>query len=237
MAEAPVLVGGLSEPVPLAALLVARLLEFNQWPSRMLHPARAQAVWTEQELAQQGRSASLDRVLHLRASRRLLAQLGSDAMPVTQLNAPALPLALMASDLQLLLVRRVGLMALGKLLSSLIARAQVVQAREDLGRESMDWAIAHAWQWPESGWLHPVLQLQQGWTAKADLLGSAVLARSWQQAPAPLRRRADWSLAPQACELVLPETITEVQARTLCLSQLAEMEPAWLLLFPPQSTH
>lgn len=222
----------LSERQPVAPVLLARLLEFNQWPSRLLHPARAQLIWTEQELTQLDRSPSLDRVLHIHGSRRLLAQLGPYGQAVTELHEPALPLALLTPDLRQALVRRVGLMALGKTLRTLIARAQVLQARSAIGQEGMDWAMDHALDWPDSGTSHLP---QQGWLADADLLGSAILARSWQGAPAPLRLRADWCLAPQACELALPETINDAQARTICLSQLAEMEPLWLSYFPPRT--
>lgn len=223
------LFNGLSDKPPLAPELLARLLEFNQCPSRGLHPTRAGQLWSPQELAQQGRSASIDRALQLHGSRRLLAQLGPGVGVVTQLDHPALPLALLRPEVRQALVQRVGLMALGKTLSGLIARAQVLEARGEIGQAAMEWAIAHALQWPDFKWVHAS---QNRWLVDADLLGSAILVRAWQDAPESLRLRANWCVSPQACELALTITIDEAQARGVCLLQLAEMEPQWLSLFP-----
>ena len=102
-----------------AALLDARLQEFNLLPSRSLHAERARA---------------------LDGAGDALAQLGEHAQPVLDLSHAALPLALAAPALLARLARDAGVTLLGGHLRRTIARDAVLQARSALGDASLDWA-------------------------------------------------------------------------------------------------
>ena len=178
-----------------AALLDARLQEFNLLPSRSLHAERARALdGAGDALAQQ---PAVQRALHQRWSAQLLAQLGEHAQPVLDLSHAALPLALAAPALLARLARDAGVTLLGGHLRRTIARDAVLQARSALGDASLDWARQGA------AALHPGLEAPGPWIAPgldrgADLLGAGLIAQAWHDAPAPIRLRADWKLAPAA---------------------------------------
>ena len=156
-----------------AALLDARLQEFNLLPSRSLHAERARALdGAGDALAQQ---PAVQRALHRRWSAQLLAQLGEHAQPVLDLSHAALPLALAAPALLARLARDAGVTLLGGHLRRTIARDAVLQARSALGDASLDWARQGA------AALHPGLEAPGPWIAPgldrgADLLGAGLLA-------------------------------------------------------------
>ena len=155
-----------------AALLDARLQEFNLLPSRSLHAERARALdGAGDALAQQ---PAVQRALHRRWSAQLLAQLGEHAQPVLDLSHAALPLALAAPALLARLARDAGVTLLGGHLRRTIARDAVLQARSALGDASLDWARQGA------AALHPGLEAPGPWIAPgldrgADLLGAGLL--------------------------------------------------------------
>ena len=88
--------------------------------------------------------------------------------------------------------------------------------------------------------LHPGLEAPGPWIAPgldrgADLLGAGLLAQAWHDAPAPIRLRADWKLAPAAVDtpaVRAASTLDARGARQLCLQLLARLDPAWLSSFP-----
>lgn len=217
------------------ALLQARLQEFNLLPSRSLHAERAHALLardgTESAVTSQ---PAVQRALHRRWSAQLLAQLGEHAQPVLDLSHAALPLALAAPALLARLARDAGVTLLGGYLRRTIARDAVLQARSALGDASLDWARQGA------SALHPGLEDPNHWIAPgldqaADLLGAGVIAQAWHDAPAPIRLRADWKLAPAAVDtpaVRAASTLDARSARQLCLQLLARLDPAWLSSFP-----
>ena len=221
----------LPTPPPDSALRV-RLQEFNLLPSRSLHAERARALdGAGDALAQQ---PAVQRALHQRWSAQLLAQLGEHAQPVLDLSHAALPLALAAPALLARLARDAGVTLLGGHLRRTIARDAVLQARSALGDASLDWARQGA------AALHPGLEAPGLWIAPgldrgADLLGAGLIAQAWHDAPAPIRLRADWKLAPAAVDtpaVRAASTLDARGARQLCLQLLARLDPAWLSSFP-----
>jgi type III secretion protein K len=218
----------------LPTLPSAPLQRFNLLPSLDLHPSRA-ALWLPgQAAAAHGWCApAVARQWHRHWSALLLARLQDDAQPVHELTHAATPLALAGPALLQATARHAGLLLLGKNLRLRIARSEVAAAQQALGRAAWDWVCR------EGAALHPGLAdprpwLDQGLAAGADLLGAGLLAQSWHDAPAALRRRADWKLpldaeAPAAREA---SGMTPPQACRLCLQTLHFLEPEWLSSFP-----
>lgn len=216
---------------PLAS---APLQRFNLLPSLELHPSRA-ALWLPEQAAAAAWCAlpAAARQWHRQWSALLLERLQADARPVDDLSHAATPLALAAPALLQATARHAGLLLLGRNLRLRIARGEVHAAQEALGRAAWDWVCE------QGAALHPGLAdarpwLDQGLAAGADLLGAGLLAQSWHDAPAPLRRRADWKLpldaespAARAASGMSPP-----QACDLCLQTLHFLEPEWLSSFP-----
>ena len=212
--------------------LRARLLAFNLLPSRQLHPARIPAWQSElQALGDIAQQPALQRVLHRRWSARLLAALGIASAPVTDLSHPALPLALAEPEVLQRLVRDAGVLLLGSHLRRCVLRAQVLAIRAAFGGEALHWAYHAAQSW------HPGLSDCSAWLGgtapadyvrAADVLGTGLVAQSWQDAPAGLQRRADCRLAPEADDPALRAAsgLDAAQARALCLQLLDRLEAA-----------
>ncbi len=220
------------------AALFVRLQAFNLLPSHTLHPARMASWFPEAAtLGPLAEPPAAQRSLHKRWSQRLLDRLGDDARPVSDLTHPSLPLALAAPELLQRLVCDAGVMLLGRQLRQTILRDQVQAAREGLGADVLRWARTDAAD------LHPGLDDASAWlqgqgaadyAQAADQLGAGLLAQAWHDAPAPLRRRADWKLPPEADAQPLRTAsgLDAAHARGLCLKLLARMDPQWLSSFP-----
>ncbi|WP_298208982.1 hypothetical protein [Acidovorax sp.] len=215
-------------------LLQARLQEFNLLPSRSLHVDRAHLMAPAEAHTALFSHPGVQRALHRRWSEQLLAGLGEDAQPVLDLSHVALPYALAAPSLLRQLVRNAGVALLGQHLRRTIARDAVLHARETLGDADLDWARSGA------AAVHPGLENSGDWVKAgldkaADLLGAGVLAQSWQDAPAPIRLRADWKLPPAATDASAVRTASALDpqgARQFCRQLLARLDPAWLSSFP-----
>ncbi|MET1115646.1 MAG: hypothetical protein ABWY08_11945 [Comamonas sp.] len=222
----------MTAPAPAPALWSAPLQRFNLLPSHSLHDSRA-AMWLPGHDASWLERPAVQRQWHQRWSQLLLARLQHDAEPVRDLLHPATPLALASPALLHGCARHAGLVLLGRHLRQRIARAEVRAAQEAVGSAALDWVST------EGAALHPGLDdplpwLAQGLAAGADHLGAGLLAQSWHDAPAPLRRRADWKL-PLDAELAASREASGMppaQARALCLQTLLFLEPAWLSSFP-----
>ncbi|MBS7777589.1 hypothetical protein [Acidovorax sp. CCYZU-2555] len=219
---------------PRPALQSAPLQRFNLLPSLELHPSRA-ALWLPQQATAGDWLAApaAARQWHRQWSALLLERLQADAQPVRDLAHAATPLALAAPALLQATARHAGLLLLGKNLRLRIKRSEVSAAREALGSAAWDWVCL------EGAALHPGLAdarpwLRLGLAAGADLLGAGLLAQSWHDAPAPLRRRADWKLPLDAESPASREAsgMTSPQACRLCLQTLHFLEPEWLSSFP-----
>ncbi|MCD2512840.1 hypothetical protein [Comamonas endophytica] len=219
------------------ALWSQPLQRFNLLPSLGLHASRAQhwlpghadaAAWLAQPASH--------RQWHRRWSQLLLERLQADAEPVRDLAHPALPLALASPALLHATGRHAGSLLLGKDLRRRIARASVHEAEQAIGAAALRWVCA------QGAALHPGLNDPQPWLGRglaqgADALGAGVLAQCWHDAPAPLRRRADWKLPMDAETPASREAsgMTPIQARHMCLQILLFLEPEWLSSFP--ATH
>lgn len=224
---------------PATAALFVRLQAFNLLPSQTLHPERAAAWFPEAAtLGPLAAHPAAQRSLHKRWSQRLLERLGDDALPVADLAHPALPLALAAPELLARLVRDAGVLLLGRPLRRTILREQVLAAREGLGAEALHWARTGAAELhPGLDDAGPWLQQEHGaahYAKAADQLGAGLLAQAWHDAPAPLRRRADWKLPPEAdaAPLRAASGLDAAHARGLCRQLLARLDPQWLSSFP-----
>ena len=220
--------------VPSPIFWFAPLQHFNLLPSLSLHASRARlwlpgyataAPWLAEPASQ--------RQWHRRWSQLLLDRLQADAQSVSDLGHPATPLALAGPALLQSTARHAGLLLLGKNLRQRIARSEVREAQEAIGRAALDWVCS------QGARLHPGLNEPQRWQAQglaaaADQLGVGVLAQSWHDAPAALRRRADWKLplAAESPESRQASGLTPAQARELCLQTLLFLEPEWLSSFP-----
>lgn len=210
-----------------------QLLRFNQLPSLGVHPQHAPLLSPPEGL--QSLLASRPGVLaalHRQWSARLLQGLGAAARPLLDLAQPALALALLDATPLQRLARDLGLALLGRKLRHLIARDEVLALRQVLSAEELRWALDDASN------LHPGLQdtdawLAHGWAAGPELLGSAVLAQAWSDAPEPLARRANWRLPPAAtaAQARAATQLSPDAARGLCLRRLEQTEPAWLSCF------
>ncbi|QXL83625.1 hypothetical protein [Comamonas sp. NLF-1-9] len=212
---------------------LAQLLRFNQLPSLLLHPQQIPGLappegWGSPLAQRPGVLAAL----HKRWSARLLQGLGNAAAPVLDMKLPALPLALADAGLLARLARALGLALLARELRRVIVRDEVLALRQALGAQELQRLL------DEDVQVQPELDdaqrwLAHGWTAGPELLGFSVLARAWQDAPAPLARRADWRLPPLSLSAQaradLP--LSASQARGLCLHRLEQMDPAWLSCF------
>lgn len=223
---------------PATAALFVRLQAFNLLPSHTLHPLRTAAWFPEAAtLGPLAGHPAAQRSLHQRWSQHLLDRLGDDARPVADLMHPALPLALAAPALLQRLVRDAGVLLLGRQLRQAIVREQVLAAREGLGSEALHWVRTDA------AGLHPGLEDTSLWlqghgaadyALAADHLGAGLLAQAWQDAPAPLRRRADWKLSPDAdaTPVRAASRLDATHARSLCLQLLVRLDMPWLSSFP-----
>ena len=220
-----------------STLWSAPLQRFNLLPSHSLHASRAAlwlpgyasaAPWLAQPASQ--------RQWHRRWSELLLERLGADATPVLDFTHPATALALASPALLQTTGRHVGLLLLGKNLRLRIARSEVHAAQQAVGRAALDWACSQGAQL-HPGLDHPEPWLAQGLAAGADQLGAGVLAQSWHDAPAALRRRADWKLPldAESPESRAANGMMPTQALKLCLQTLLLLEPTWLSSFP--ATH
>lgn len=212
----------------------APLQQFNLLPSHSLHASRA-ALWLPGHATAAAWLAhpAGHRQWHRRWSQLLLAKLQTDAQPVADLSHPAAPLALASPALLQSTARHAGLLLLGKNLRLRIARSAVHAARDALGEAALDWVCT------QGAAFHPGLDDPQPWLAQglgagADQLGAGLLAHSWHDAPAPLRRRADWKLAldAESPESRQASGMSPPQARQLCLQTLSVLEPTWLSSFP-----
>jgi type III secretion protein K len=225
--------------LPFSRPLASRLIEFNLLPSRSLHPSRLPSAGTAGErLCAQPRVL---RTLHRQWSAALLQDMGAAARPVQDLAEPALPLALASPGLLAGLARDAGTVLLGRRLRHVIRRDEVAAARAGLGDAGL--ALAR----DAAGTLHPGLHDTAAWlpvggleglVGAADLLGYGLLGRAWEDAPAPLRLRADLTLpeASDAAAVRGAAGLAAPAARSLCLRLLARLDSPWLSLFPNPAT-
>ena len=207
--DTPVRWPGLARP------LVVPLLEFNLLPSRTLHSQHAEVLLgaAPEFLRHDGR---VNDQLHRHWSAQLLKHLGPAGRPVLDLAEPALPLALASPALLARLGRDIGIVLIGPALRRLVRRQDVLAARSELGEAGMTWAMGDA-RLLHEGLVHADRWRSDGFARAADAMGAALLSHAWQDAPAPLRMRADWKLPPEVSEPGVREasSLTSAEARSL----------------------
>ena len=203
-------------------------------PSRSLHPSQIGLCDPPDGI--EDADPDVAKIVHRRWSKRMLDSAGAAGAPVLRLDEPALPLAMAGPALLHQLARDLGIALLGISIRRVIERAEVISVRSELGSDGMQWALAG------SASLHPGMTdthrwREAGWAQAADSLGAGLLAQAWDDAPAPLRLRANWKIPPssQTVEHRSASGLDTSQARSLCLRRLQQMEPTWLSNFP--STH
>lgn len=213
---------------PAASALDRRLVEFNQLPSRTLHPSRHAAFAPAAALDAMARAPALDAAWHRHWSRDILRGLGLLDRPVTDAGRPELALALLTPDALALCARRLGAVLCGPRLRRAIAGDEVRLLIASLGADLMDFArraaaglhagIAESTAWP----------IEQA-AAAVDALGHGALRAALSGGGPELRLRA---------ELKLPDLpahhspLTAADALSLGLSILKNTDPTWHSSFP-----
>lgn len=210
------------------ALLDRRLVEFNQLPSRTLHPSRHAAYAPPAALAAVAAAPALAPAWHRRWSRDILEALGLWQRPVTDTSRPELALALLAPDALARCARQLGVVLCGPRLRRAIAGDEVRTLIAHLGADLLDFTRRQA------GSLHGGLVETVAWpladiTAAIDTLGLGALRAAFAEAGPELARRAELKLPDLPAT---PAPLPAPQALTLGLSLLKQTDPSWLSSFP-----
>lgn len=225
-----------SAALDISSPLSAALHVFNLLPSHTLHPERAIVLWPEDAAhADVVAHTDVQRALHRQRSTQLLHTLGEDAQTVNDVTSDALPLALAEPALLQSLTQMSGVLLLGGMLRRTIARGHLAEAKKALGETAFQWARNDA------AALHPGLDdaQVQSWfdgdlNRTVQTLGAGFIANAWQDAPAHVRLRADWKLAPSSDthESRSASGLPPRAARDVCLTLMQQLDSTWLSYFP-----
>ncbi|TMS57089.1 hypothetical protein MW7_014095 [Imbroritus primus] len=216
--------------LPLGHTLMPHLVAFNLLPSLTLHP---------EHVTQHALPAGFDELLacpetaalaHRHWSTSILQTLSLEADPVCDLDAPALPIAMLHGELLEALARSAGLALLTVRLRRMVARADLAEASRVLGEETVRYARAHAvnpvFVPDTTDW--DVSQLD----AAIPVLGYGLLGRALQAAPLAIRARALLRLPVLAEAVPQLMPLAADEALDLALQLLTERDPQWRSLFP-----
>lgn len=214
--------------MPASAALDRRLVEFNQLPSRTLHPSRHAAYAPPAALAAIAAAPGLAPAWHRHWSREILDALGLWQRPVTDPARPELALALLAPEALAQCARRLGAVLCGPRLRRAIAGDEVRALIAHLGADLLDFTRRTA------AGLHDGLADSAAWTlaettAAVDTLGLGALRAALSGAGPELAQRAELKLPDLPAQ---PAPLPAPQALALGLSLLKKTEPAWLSSFP-----
>ncbi|MDF3861846.1 MULTISPECIES: SctK family type III secretion system sorting platform protein [Achromobacter] len=213
---------------PAASALGRRLVEFNQLPSRTLHPSRLAAFAPAAALETIAATPALDAAWHRHWSRDILRGLGLLERPVTDAGRPELALALLAPEALAQCARRLGAVLCGPRLRRAIAGDEVRLLIAGLGADLMDFARRTA------AGLHAGLPESAAWpagqaAAAVDALGHGALRAALSGAGPELLLRAELKLPDlPAQDFPLPAA----DALSLGLSILKNTDPTWHSSFP-----
>lgn len=213
---------------PAASALGRRLVEFNQLPSRTLHPSRLAAFAPAATLEAIAATPALDAAWHRQWSRDILRGLGLLERPVTDAGRPELALALLAPEALAQCARRLGAVLCGPRLRRAIAGDEVRLLIAGLGADLMDFARRTA------AGLHAGLPESATWpagqaAAAVDALGHGALRAALSGAGPELLLRAELKLPDlPAQDFPLPAA----DALSLGLSILKNTDPTWHSSFP-----
>ncbi len=210
------------------AALDRRLVEFNQLPSRTLHPSRHAAYAPPAALAAIAAAPELAPAWHRHWSRDILDALGLGQRPVTDPERPELALALLPPDALAQCARRLGAVLCGPRLRRAIAGDEVRTLIDLLGADLLDFTRRSA------AALHGGVAASAAWTlsettAAVDSLGLNALRAALSGGGPELALRAELKLPDlPAADAPLPAA----QALSLGLSLLKKTDPTWLSSFP-----
>jgi len=213
---------------PAASALDRRLVEFNQLPSRTLHPSRHAAFAPAAALDAMARAPALDAAWHRHWSRDILRGLGLLDRPVTDAGRPELALALLTPDALALCARRLGAVLCGPRLRRAIAGDEVRLLIASLGADLMDFARRAA------AGLHAGIAESAAWpieqaAAAVDALGHGALRAALSGGGPELRLRAELKLPDLPAR---DSPLTAADALSLGLSILKNTDPTWHSSFP-----
>jgi hypothetical protein len=206
------------------------LLRFNLLPSLWLHASRERSLLPA-GLAQAFEQSGATGGLHRHWSAALIRGLG--LAPATQLEDPALPLALLPAESFERLLSWCGLVLLGPRIRQTIARDEVRLLEEQLGDDALRFARTRAAALHASG-DGPRLE-HANVSAQASLWGSALLAAAFDAAGEPVARRGLLRLPEDAANerFRLPASLSQSrQALALARAVLDVQDPEWLSSFP-----
>ena len=217
---APLLRFGLQHP------LAGPFLAFDQLPSRLLHRSQRAALLSSQADWQLGETLPhLHR--HWSAELKESASLAS----VTELDDPALPLAMAPQSAFDRLLMMLGAVLAGQRLRRVIQRDEVSVLRAQIGDEALDLARRQA---PS---FHAGLDEGLDWpladaAEQVRALGAAALAKVFAAAAASVGRRGALRLPVDSQELSRRLPLDADAALRLSRSLLQRVDPQWLSLFP-----
>ena len=205
------------------ALFSAPLLEFNQLPSRTLHPSR------HAEHAPPGARApaGMEAAWHRLWSGQILARLGLAERPVLDGTRPELALALLPPERLARTLRLIGAALCGARLRRMIAGAEVREVMAALGPDVLELArsgrftqaaLAEAGTWPLAQTVQSV-----------DALGRATAWQALRGAGPEQALRAELNLSAAAA---VAAPLAAPAALALALDVLKYAEPTWVSSFP-----
>ena len=207
---------------PLAKAFIA----FEMLPSLNLHPSQAARLLPSERARSQG--ASLKH-WHRHWSAALRKTGGLD--PVTALDDPALPLAMLPAEGFHRLRVALGVVLEGTRLRHCIAREALAEVQAQLGKEALDFARHQALAFEVA----PMVDATAPRQALGDsvlALGAGVLVRVFAEATPPVGLRGRLRLPTDAEDASQALLLDPGGARQLSRSLLSILDPQWLSWFP-----
>ncbi|OZI57185.1 SctK family type III secretion system sorting platform protein [Bordetella genomosp. 1] len=205
------------------ALFGARMLEFNQLPSRTLHPSRL----AEHAPPGAAAPAGMEAAWHRLWSGEILARLGLASRPVLDGARPELALALLPPDRLGRCARLVGAALCAPRLRRMISGAEVREVLGTLGPDVLALArhdaLARSGIAESAGW--PLART----VAAVDELGLAATRAALSDGGDALALRAELKL-PAVPAAAAP--LAAPAALALALDVLKHAEPTWASSFP-----
>lgn len=209
------------------ALFGRQLIEFNQFPSKTLHPSRRTAFAPLAVLRAWDMAPGLTAAWHRHWSLDILRCLGLGDRPVQDPDQPALALALLAPDRLALCARRIGAVLCAPRVRYTILGDDVRALSQALGTDVLDFSRRNA------GVLHPgiagaAFRDAASALCTVDALGRDVVRAALQGSDPALRLRAELKMLDEPARQC---PVTPEDALALGLGVLQQTDPSWHSLF------